>query len=142
MSRWLKFGLLVLTLSFLNMMLHWDVYSSRFRHVRRSEVQFVDLAFVLQEYWGDQMLLLDVRTEKEFMAEHIKGALHLNLDEKSKLPARKMLVVYCRDSLCGAAYTAARDVSQSLNQKIYVYSGGMREWRNARLPLFHKGDAP
>ena len=86
---------------------------------------------------GD-VVLLDVRPEREFRAGHIAGARSAplpNLDElAAKLPKRREIVAYCRGPYCVYAHEAVRLLrDRGLNaSRLDV---GYPEWRRAGLPI-------
>ena len=86
---------------------------------------------------GD-VVLLDVRPEREFDAGHIAGARSAplpDLDElAAKLPKRRAIVAYCRGPYCVYAHEAVRLLRErGLNaSRLDV---GYPEWRRAGLPV-------
>jgi len=86
---------------------------------------------------GD-VVLLDVRPEREFAAGHIAGARSTplpDLDElAAKLPKRREIVAYCRGPYCVYAHEAVRLLrDRGLNaSRLDV---GYPEWRRAGLPV-------
>jgi NADPH-dependent 2,4-dienoyl-CoA reductase/sulfur reductase-like enzyme/rhodanese-related sulfurtransferase len=89
--------------------------------------------------WDDAALshqdsfILDVRTEQEFIAGSIDGAINIPLDElRSRLdeiPQQGEIHLYCQIGLRG--YMATRILMQNGFQEVYNLSGGYRIWQSA-----------
>lgn len=87
-------------------------------------------------YWDDASLaveerfILDVRTQAEFAAGSIDGAVNIPLDELrsrlAELPQDKAIYVYCQIGLRG--YMATRILLQNGFKEVYNLSGGYRLW--------------
>lgn len=85
------------------------------------------------------VLVLDVRSDREWHAGHIEGAKHIVLDnlpeEMHKLPKNKSIAV-----TCGAGYRASIGVSL-LQREGYEHvsnlAGGMQRWFQEGLPTTH-----
>jgi len=86
---------------------------------------------------GVPILWIDARSEKEFQADHIPGALWLNeasfesgmdrlLDRWSSETA---LVVYCSSKTCDASRHLASRLKQSGFSVVYVLEGGWEAWQ-------------
>ena len=86
---------------------------------------------------GIPILWIDARSEKEFQADHIPGALWLNethfesgidrlLDRWSPEIA---LVVYCNSKTCNASQHLASRLKQSGFSVVYVLEGGWEAWQ-------------
>jgi rhodanese-related sulfurtransferase len=86
---------------------------------------------------GVPILWIDARSEKEFQADHIPGALWLNetnfesgidgvLDRWSPETA---LVVYCSSKTCDASRHLASRLKQSGFSVVYVLEGGWEAWQ-------------
>ena len=77
------------------------------------------------------LILLDVRTEEEFAAEHIEGALLIPDDEiaeraTAELPDKNAtIIVYCRSG--GRSQKAAEALAQLGYTKVYDM-GGILDW--------------
>ena len=77
-------------------------------------------------------ILLDVRTEKEFAAGHIKGAIlipdyEIRLRAEKELPDKaKTILVYCRSGR--RSKLAARDLAE-LGYSDVLEFGGIMDWK-------------
>lgn len=88
---------------------------------------------------GAQLIVLDVREEREWAAGHVEGALHLGKgvierDIEKLIPADQTeLVLYC-----GGGYRSALavDVLQRMGySSVWSLAGGWRAWRASRAPV-------
>lgn len=92
-------------------------------------------------YWNelgdadDNSILIDVRTEKEFKAGHIEGAINIPVDEirdrLHKIPMNKRIDIYCEAGLRG--YLANRILQQNGFEEVYNLSGGYLLWKACHL---------
>src|SRR5437764_6133060 len=88
---------------------------------------------------GDKFLLVDVREESEFAADHLPGAKHLGKgvierDIESAIPdAKAEIVLYCGGGFRSAL---AADALQKMGYtNVWSMDGGIRGWREAGLAL-------
>jgi rhodanese-related sulfurtransferase len=90
--------------------------------------------------WGSKALWVDARSRREYEAEHVPGALLLNLEEWDSLfpsfldqwsPERKV-VVYCSSSSCEMSHEVAARLERSGFSSVYVLKGGWEEWKAAK----------
>jgi rhodanese-related sulfurtransferase/DNA-binding HxlR family transcriptional regulator len=86
---------------------------------------------------GD-VVVLDVRPEREFRAGHIAGARSAPVDELDtrveELPKRREIVAYCRGPYCVYADDAVR-LLRSRGLKARRLEVGYPEWQRAGLPV-------
>jgi rhodanese-related sulfurtransferase len=86
----------------------------------------------------DQVVLLDVRPEREYRAGHIAGARSAPLAELPalvpELPRRREIVAYCRGPYCVYADDAVR-LLRARGLKARRLEVGFPEWRRAGLPV-------
>jgi len=86
---------------------------------------------------GD-VVLLDVRPEREYAAGHIAGARSVPIDELSsvveELPRRREIVAYCRGPYCVYADDAVR-LLRARGRQARRLDVGFPEWRRAGLPV-------
>jgi rhodanese-related sulfurtransferase len=80
--------------------------------------------------------LVDVRTDDEYAAGHIPGALHIPLadvrSEAAGLDREKPLVVYCRS---GERSGMAADAFAASGWDAHSIEGGLVQWADEGLPL-------
>ena len=87
----------------------------------------------------DQFVLVDVREESEFAADHIPGAVHLGKgiierDIEVKYPdLNTELVLYCGGGFRSAL--AADNLQKMGYTNVISMDGGIRSWREKSYPL-------
>ena len=92
---------------------------------------------------------LDSRTEEEYKAGHVRGAINvpaaLEPEEIataiSSQPKNAELVIYCDGEECGASTTLAGKLQRMGYSKVYVFFGGWTVWANAKMPTVTGGQA-
>jgi rhodanese-related sulfurtransferase len=91
--------------------------------------------------WGDKVLWLDARSEKEFDASHIPGGMLLNEDDWDDLLPRmlaawrpgRIIVVYCSSLRCQASQEVAERLRKEARlPEVYVLKGGWEAWLAAK----------
>lgn len=87
----------------------------------------------------DNVIIVDVRTEKEFAEGHIKGAVNMPLDtkfqgllNKSTWDKGKTLAVYCRS---GRRSNAAGRKFVDKGFKVVELGGGLIAWQKEEQPV-------
>ncbi|MEO8666131.1 MAG: rhodanese-like domain-containing protein [Ignavibacteria bacterium] len=81
---------------------------------------------------SDTLVVLDVRTAKEFESGHIKDAVNIDFydadfkDSLSKLDKNKTYFVYCK--LGGRSNSACSILSELGFEKLYNLKGGIVDW--------------
>ncbi|WP_417661879.1 rhodanese-like domain-containing protein [Pseudomonas sp.] len=87
---------------------------------------------------SEQGVALDVRSQKDFSAGHIVGALHIPYDKiatrMAELEKHKAKTIVVIDAAGQHAGTAARDL-QKAGFTAAKLSGGMSTWRGDNLPV-------
>jgi len=87
----------------------------------------------------DKFVLVDVREDREFEADHIPGSVHLGKgvierDIEAKYPALDTpLVLYCGGGFRSAL--AADNLQKMGYTNVISMDGGIREWREKSYPL-------
>lgn len=83
-------------------------------------------------------LLVDVRDERAYREEHIKGAINVPLKKieemKDSIPRDRPVIVYCGSVQCTASYLAARKLSALGYDNIVRFVPGLKGWKEAGLP--------
>jgi len=104
----------------------------------REEVEQVSAGELQERLERGQVVVLDVRPEREFRAGHIAGARSAPLDELPSLvptlPPRKELVAYCRGPFCVYADDAVR-LLRERGLEARRLDVGFPEWQRAGLPV-------
>lgn len=92
----------------------------------------VGVSELLERMRADDVLVLDVRPEDEFVSGHIPGAISIPVAELerrfSELPAGKEIVAYCRGPYCVLAVRAV-GVLRSRGLDARRFEEGMPDWR-------------
>ncbi len=106
----------------------------------RSRVRETNVDEVKQQMdRGDRFVLVDVREDREFEADHIAGAVHLGKgiierDIEAKYPALDTpLVLYCGGGFRSAL--AADNLQKMGYTNVISMDGGIRDWREKAYPL-------
>lgn len=88
---------------------------------------------------GEKINLVDTREDSEWMAGHIKGAVHvgkgvIERDIETKFPDKNAeLVLYCGGGFRSAL--AADALLQMGYSQVISMDGGWREWKEKNLPV-------
>jgi rhodanese-related sulfurtransferase len=88
---------------------------------------------------GDKFVLVDVREDREFDADHLPGAVHLGKgiverDIEGKYPDLETpLVLYCGGGFRSAL--AADNLQKMGYTNVISMDGGIRDWREKGYPL-------
>lgn len=86
------------------------------------------------------MLWVDARSAKEHAAEHVPGAILLNLEDWDTLfpsfleewePDEKV-VVYCSSTACQLSHEVAQRLKQSGISPVFVLEGGWEAWNSKK----------
>lgn len=90
----------------------------------------------------EDLPLVEVLEEKYFRSFHLPGAVNVPLDDEfdrniqGALPDKTQpVVVYCLDEECTASTQAAQRMQQLGYQKVYDYTAGKDDWKEAGLPV-------
>jgi rhodanese-related sulfurtransferase len=88
---------------------------------------------------GEKFLLVDVREESEYAADHLPGAVHMgkgiierDVEERVPDPAT-LMVLYCGGGFRSAL--AADNLQKMGYTQVLSMDGGIRGWREKGLPL-------
>ncbi len=102
------------------------------------EIQPLSAAELLDKLKRREVVVIDVRPLKEYLAGHIPGALSIPLDELEtrvrELPERKEIVAYCRGPYCLLADRAI-DILRKAGKQARRLAEGFPEWAAAKLPV-------
>jgi len=90
----------------------------------------VEKAYEMLEGNPEQIILLDVRTEEEYSAEYIPGAINIPLSDLEsridELDSSKAIIVYCKSG--GRSRTASETLAQR-GFIVYNMEGGINAWK-------------
>lgn len=99
----------------------------------------------LEEFQGmqasKQCVILDARSEKDYAAGHVPGAVSLPRYKvvtefpavESRFPKNQLLVIYCGNLHCESSDLEAKDLIAHGYTRLAVFKGGMQEWRDHHL---------
>ena len=108
----------------------------------RDGVEQVSAEELEQRLARGEVVVLDVRPEREYAAGHIAGARSAPVEELaglvSKLPRRREIVAYCRGPYCVYADDAVR-MLRARGLRASRLEVGYPEWRRAGLPVATTG---
>ena len=87
----------------------------------------------------NEVLLIDVRTPREYQSGHLKNAINIDYsssDFKSKiaeLPKDQEIYLYCKSGMRSSR--AARQFEKMGFKKVYDLEGGLLSWQRNQYPL-------
>lgn len=89
----------------------------------------------------DEVQLLDVREDEEWVAGHIEGAVHIPMGQLmarlNEVDRERTVVVVCR--MGGRSATVA-DALLRVGYEAHNLEGGMQAWQQAELPFVSDTD--
>jgi rhodanese-related sulfurtransferase len=107
----------------------------------KSTVKYLTLEEAHTLYNSGEALFLDARPEQDYGYMHISGAMSAPYTIAKQMPAvleldrDRLIVVYCSSSSCPMAEVLATRLDELLFRRVYIFSGGLKEWYNAKYPL-------
>ncbi len=132
MTEWMQANAVNL---FLALVIGWMLWQ-RLIAPRLAGVKPMDAAEYMR-LRGEPHTLLDVRTPGEWAGGHAAQAVHIPLGELAsrceELPKDRPVVCICASGMRSAQ--AARMLASRGFSPVYNFSGGMRAWAQAGLPL-------
>jgi rhodanese-related sulfurtransferase len=82
---------------------------------------------------GEDIIILDVRSEDSFMVKHIKNAINIPYTDlqgrTGELDGSKEIIVYCSNNDCGLSANAVTMLSKSGFKNVIVLEGGIESWQ-------------
>ncbi|MDB2705230.1 rhodanese-like domain-containing protein [Pseudomonadota bacterium] len=108
-------------------------------HQKLAGFSVIGTAQAIQVVNKQKGVFLDVRAATEFAKEHIADSMSLPLskvaeDTTLKDPAQPIIVV-CASGQHSRA--AAKQLTSKGFSEVYVLTGGLNTWKDAKLPLFN-----
>ncbi len=104
-------------------------------------VKYITLEEAYTLYVSGDALFLDARPEQDYGYMHIAGAMSCpytiakQLKPILELDRNRLIVVYCSSNSCPMAEVLATRLDELLFRRVYIFSGGLKEWYNAKYPL-------
>lgn len=105
----------------------------------------LDAAGVKRLMDGGHALVVNPMTPIEFDHEHIQGSVNIPIEALAeKLPKDKAipLIFYCLGLKCVYSWRAADEALALGYTHVYLFRGGVPEWKSAGLPLASTGKLP
>jgi len=90
---------------------------------------------------GDDFVLVDALSPMSFAMMHLRGAINLTpgwVDDRARRRSPdldKQIVVYCQSSDCDSSVLVANRLIDLGYRNVRHYTGGVRDWMEAGLPL-------
>lgn len=104
----------------------------------RSEAEAVPMDELLKRARSKEVVILDTRPAREYLAGHIPGALSMPIDDLQRrlkeLTKGREYVAYCRGPYCVYADRAV-EVLRANGRRARRLSVGFPQWRSAGLPI-------
>lgn len=121
------------------LVLAWLVFSDSINR-KLSGMQPLDAAQAVAVVNQNKGKFVDVRSKDEFDEEHIADSVNLPLsslaDEAGQLKNKSQpLVIVCASGQ--RARSAAKQLRKQGFEQVYVLTGGLHAWKEAKLPLFN-----
>jgi rhodanese-related sulfurtransferase len=90
--------------------------------------------------WGESVLWVDARPAEEYRADHVPGAISLNLESWDELLPNfldqwspdKKVVVYCSAATCELSHEVAERLRKSGISSVFVLKGGWEAWKTRK----------
>ena len=90
--------------------------------------------------WGEKVLWVDARSADDYEAEHVPGAILLNLESWDDLLPKfldqwnpdKKVVVYCSAATCELSHEVAERLRKSGISPVFVLKGGWEAWKSQK----------
>jgi rhodanese-related sulfurtransferase len=90
--------------------------------------------------WGESVLWVDARSADEYRADHVPGAILLNLESWDELLPNfldqwspdKKVVVYCSAATCELSHEVAERLRKSGIASVFVLKGGWEAWKTRK----------
>jgi rhodanese-related sulfurtransferase len=88
---------------------------------------------------GDDIIILDVRSEDSYMLKHIKGAVNIPFRDfegrMDELDSSKEIIVYCSNFDCGLSANAVTLLTKSGFKNVFALEGGIESWQTEGYPV-------
>jgi len=85
------------------------------------------------------IIILDVRSEDNYMIKHIKNALNIPYDElegrAGELDSTKEIIIYCGNYDCGLSANAVTLLTKLGFKNVFVLEGGIESWQEKSYPV-------
>lgn len=106
----------------------------------------IDEAYTL--FKTKSAIFMDGRTESSFKSAHIKTAISVYYKTAEINPILKeidkgqLIVTYCNNAKCPIAHFLSNKLRHMGFTNVYVFTGGMKEWKSANYPMESEASLP
>ena len=128
-----------------------------------TEAKNLDIECVKEYFDKKKAVIIDSRTEEEYRTSRIMGSINLYaddfqnsiycedfsgeevcyLDENSQeLPFDQTYIIYCNGGTCPLSKDLAGKMYEKKFKRVYVYEGGLPEWKDSLYPIEGIEDLP
>ena len=88
---------------------------------------------------GEDIIILDVRSEDSYMVKHIKGAINIPYRDlecrTGELDSSKEIIIYCSNYDCGLSSNAVTLLEKSGFKNVSALEGGIESWQTKGYPV-------
>ena len=88
---------------------------------------------------GEEIVILDVRSEDSYAVKHIKGAINIPFTEfesrSAELVKSSEIIIYCSDNDCGLSANAFTLLTNSGFKNVSALKGGIEDWTDKGYPV-------
>jgi rhodanese-related sulfurtransferase len=88
---------------------------------------------------GEDIVILDVRSEDSYALKHIKGAINIPYTDfegrTGELDSSKVIILYCSSFDCGLSANAATMLTKSGFKNVFALKGGIESWQTEGYPV-------
>ena len=88
---------------------------------------------------GEDIIILDVRSEDSFMIKHIKDAVNIPYwdfeGRMGELDSSKEIITYCSNFDCGLSANAVNMLAKSGFKNVSALKGGIESWQTEGYPV-------
>jgi len=107
------------------------------------KVALVQLSEILEFLREDSRLLVDARSEEEYVRGHIPGAISLPFESMAIVPkiiaevlaSEKRPIIYCSGIECDDSLLVALEIRKLGRTDVAIFIGGMEVWRSELLSV-------
>lgn len=112
-----------------------------------AEVKVLPMKRAIEEYEAGRALFLDSRSQEDYSAGHIRGAINLpdhHFEESidrviDQIEQYETLITYCDGEDCALAASLAEKLNQLGFEKVFYIINGWTRWREMGLPVTAEG---
>ncbi len=107
----------------------------------KTKISFLSLPEAYSLYSQKKAVFIDARPDRDFQYYHIKNAISGPYDTAKYNPQlvamdkNQIVVAYCSSEKCPMAEILATTLREMGFQRVFVFSGGMKEWGQAGYPV-------